>query len=328
MFTDMPEKELRVYRSEQREPEDFDEFWRETLAQARAYDGPVSVTEVVTGLRTLEIYDVAFPGFGGEPVRAWLRVPRGARGPLPAVVEYIGYGGGRGHALENLLWASAGFAHFQMDTRGQGSGWSRGATPDSSAAGPQGPGMMTRGIEDPATYYYRRLFTDAVRAVDAARTLPVVDASRVSVYGVSQGGGTAIATAALVPDLTAAVAYVPFLCDFPRATVITDAKPFREIGDYLAVHRGKADLVHRTLSYFDGVNFARRAAVPARFSAALMDEVVPPSTVFAAYNEYAGPKEIGVWRYNGHEGGQIDDDEAAIAFLRGHVGDAPAGEQR
>ncbi len=28
---------------------------------------------------------------------------------------------------------------------------------------------MTKGILDPATYYYRRVYTDAVRAVDAAR---------------------------------------------------------------------------------------------------------------------------------------------------------------
>lgn len=328
MYNDLSEKELRVYRSEQTAPEDFDEFWETTLAEARASGLPVSATEVETGLETLDVFDVTFPGYGGEPIKAWLRVPHGARGPLPAVVEFVGYGGGRGHAMESLLWASAGFAHLQMDTRGQGSGWSRGDTPDSSAAGPQGPGMMTRGIEDPHTYYYRRLFTDAVRAVDAARSLPVVDASRVAVFGVSQGGGTALAAAALVPDLTAVVAHVPFLCDFPRAMVITDNRPFKEIGDYLAVHRGKEEQVHRTLSYFDGVNFARRAGIPARFSVALMDEVVPPSTVFAAYHEYQGPKEISVWRYNGHEGGQIDDDQIAVGFLRGHAGVTRSGEAR
>ena len=34
---------------------------------------------------------------------------------------------------------------------------------------------MTRGIEDPDRYYYRRLMTDAVRAVDAVRALPDID---------------------------------------------------------------------------------------------------------------------------------------------------------
>ena len=44
--------------------------------------------------------------------------------------------------------------------------------------------------------------------------------------------------------------------------------------------------VFKTLSYFDGVNFAARAHAPALFSVALMDAVCPPATVFAAYNAY------------------------------------------
>lgn len=135
---------------------------------------------------------------------------------------------------------------------------------------------MTRGISDPHDYYYRRLFTDAVRAVDAVRGLDGIEPARVAVVGQSQGGGIALAAAALVPDLSAVVAHVPFLCDFPRAVVSTDAYPFREIADYLAVHRDQEEVVLRTLSYIDGVNFARRAGIPARFSAALMDAVVPP----------------------------------------------------
>ncbi|MEU1689831.1 acetylxylan esterase [Micromonospora sp. NPDC005707] len=316
MYTDLPEAQLRAHRSDLREPPDFDTFWADTLAEARSCGDPVEVTAVATPLVGLDVFDVTFPGFAGQPVKAWLRVPRDAPGPLPAIVQYVGYGGGRGHPLENLLWAAAGFAHLQMDTRGQGSGWSRGDTPDIAGAGPQAPGMTTRGVEDPRRYYYRRFLTDAVRAVDAARRLPAVDAGRVAVLGHSQGGGAALAAAALVPDLRAAVAYVPFLCDMPRAVTITDSAPYREIRDYLAVHRDREEQVLRTLGYVDGVAFARRATVPARFSVALMDEIVPPSTVFAAVNAYRGPVELAVWRYNGHEAGGIDDDAAALEFLR------------
>ncbi|WP_236045526.1 acetylxylan esterase [Paractinoplanes ovalisporus] len=322
MLTDLSEDQLATYRSTQTAPDGFDEFWAETLAEAAKHDIDVRLSEVETGLETISTYDVRFRGFSGQEVAAWLRVPAHATGPLPAVVQYVGYGGGRGHALENLLWASAGFAHLQMDTRGQGSGWSLGVTADEAPAQPQVPGVMTRGILDPATYYYRRMFTDAVRAVDAARSLDTVDSSRVAVVGGSQGGGNALAVAGLRSDLAAVVAFVPFLSDFPRALRVTESYPYKEIIDYLVVHRPDVEAVHRTLQFFDGVNFAARATAPALFSAALRDTVCPPSTVFGSFHEYGGEKEIEVWPYNGHEGGGIFDEERALRFLRGRLGDA------
>jgi len=315
MYTDLVESELRNYHGSGREPDDFDDFWRTTLEQSRAFDLEVSVEAVDTGLSTIEVYDVTFAGFGGQPVRAWLRIPTGAAGPLPAIVEFVGYGGGRGNAVENLLWSAAGFAHLHMDTRGQGSSWSTGDTPDPVGSGPQGAGFMTRGIDSRETYFYRRVFVDAVRAIEAARSLDVVDASRVAVIGTSQGGGIALAAAGLMPDVAALVAKVPFLCDFARATVITDADPYKEIGRYLAVHRLASERVHGTLAYFDGVNFARRGVAPALISTALMDPICPPSTVFAAYNNYGGPKEITVWEYNGHDGGGVQDDLLSLRHL-------------
>jgi cephalosporin-C deacetylase len=317
MYSDMPEEELRVYKSTQSCMDDFDTFWEGTVEESRRTVGQTMIERVPDiGLETLDVYDVTFPGFGGEPIKAWLRTPKDPEGPLPAVVQYVGYGGGRGRAWENLFWASAGFAHFQMDTRGQGSGWSVGDTPDTSgAAGPQVPGVMTKGITSKETYYYRRLFTDGVRAVDAVRSLPMVDPSRVAVTGGSQGGGIALAVGALVPDLSAVAVTVPFLCDFPRATVITDTSPFREISKYLSTHRDQVEGVRETLTYFDGVNFAARSKHPAYFSVALMDQTSPPSTVFAAFNAYAGEKDIQVWPYNGHEGGGPDDDHLMQQFL-------------
>ncbi len=209
-----------------------------------------------------------------------------------------------------------------MDTRGQGSGWSRGATPDLELqpGSPQVPGFMTRGILDPKTYYYRRVFTDAVRAIEAARSHPLVDASRTVILGGSQGGGITLAVAGLVPDLAIAMPDVPFLCHFRRAVTLVDTDPYNEIARFLKIHRDQVETVFRTLSYFDGVNFAVRARAAALFSVALMDMICPPSTVFAAYNHYAGEKDIRIWQFNGHEAGQSQQHLERLRFVNARFG--------
>lgn len=302
-YTDMPLDELRAYAPTLPEPEGLDVFWSNTLDEARAAAGTVRLVGVDSPVRTVIVEDLTFPGFAGDPVRGWVLRPLDGR-PAPAVVEFIGYGGGRGLPSERLGWSAAGYVHVIMDTRGQGSGWSVGATGDPHGTGPAGSGFMTRGILDPASYYYRRVFTDAVRLVDAVADMPFVDASRIAVTGGSQGGGITLAAAALSDRVRAVMPDVPFLCDFPRGITRSFQDPFTEVARYLSVHRDDVEAVHRTLSFFDGAVLARRITAPSYVSVGLMDEVVLPSTVFAAYNAIAAAdKRIEVYQFNGHEGG-------------------------
>lgn len=319
---DLPLPELRTYRSATPEPAGFGDFWMRTLDEARSAAKPVELTEVATPLRGVTSYDVTFSGFAGQPIKAWLNVPAGASGPLPIAIEFIGYGGGRGLPIDWLIWSAAGYAHLVMDTRGQGGGWRGGDTPDQDVdgAGPSTPGQMTRGARSPETHYYRRLFTDAARAVETAAELPGVDASKLVTTGKSQGGALSIAAAGLVPDRVAAVvAGVPFLCDIRRAVTISDSFPFQEIVQFLRVNPTKAEQTFATLDHFDVVNLARRITAPALFSTALMDAVCPPSTVFAAFNEVPGPKEIEVYEWDGHDGGRTFFDVTALEFAARHV---------
>ncbi len=317
---DLPLAELRAYTPDLAVPEDLDAFWAMTLADARSHDLAAAFTRIDSGLTVIDTFDVTYAGFGGAPIRAWLHVPAGAREPLPAVVEFVGYGGGRGLAHERILWATAGYAHLVMDTRGQGSTWSVGDTPDPDVGGgPAHPGFMTRGVLDPVTYYYRRVFTDAVRAVEAARAHPSVDPTRVAVSGGSQGGGISIAVAALADGITAVASDVPFLSDFPRAISLVNTDPYSEIARYLKAHRDHVDRVLATLAYCDVAILGRRAKAPALFSVGLMDETCPPSTVFAAYNHYGGPKEILVYPFNDHEGGEGFQDVARMRFFCEHL---------
>ncbi|MGW4027644.1 acetylxylan esterase [Streptomyces sp. NPDC005009] len=317
--------QLRVYDAGLAEPSGFDAFWQDTLAQARAAAEPLPTINPVrdTLLTAFDVYDVRFPGWRGQPVAAWLLLPHGTRQPLPTVITYIGYGGGRGLPTEHLLFPSAGYAQLVVDSRGQGHD-----TPDHG----EGPGtqwvegFMTRGMDDPRHHYYRRLITDCVRAVDCAAGLPYVDAERLVVQGGSQGGGLALAVAGLAGEGVAALlSDVPFLCHFRRGADIASDGPYIELAKYLRQHtRDQPERAFATLDHFDGVHFAVRVGATALFGVGLMDPVCPPSTVYAAYNRYAGPKDIRVWHYGDHGGGYGSSSRDHLHWLR-HTGLAPHG---
>jgi cephalosporin-C deacetylase len=315
---DLPLAELENYRPDVERPDDLVEFWQRTLDEAREHDLGPAAELVDNKLALIDTYDVSFAGFGGTRVKAWLHVPAGARGALPTVVQYRGYSGGRGFPHSYTGFAQAGWASLVMDTRGQG--WRDGGpagTNDQAAAGgvSQYPGFMTDGLQRPDDYYYRRVYTDAVRLLEALPHLPSTDPGRTVITGGSQGGGITIAAAGLAAlsgiELRGAAPDVPFLCHFRRAVELTDRHPYREIALYLAGWRDHAAAAYRTLSYVDGVNLGRLASCPTLFSVALMDQTCPPSTVYAAFNSYgeaapagAPAKEIVVYPHNDHEGGE------------------------
>ncbi|GAB3614618.1 acetylxylan esterase [Humibacter ginsengisoli] len=312
---DLPIDQLRNYLPASTDLPDFDDFWRHTLAEHARASTSARFEPVDSPLETIETYDVTFPGFDGQPVKGWLHLPRHRESELACVVQYMGYGTGRGTpvTLQNLLYSAAGYANLIVDNRGQAG--SDTADGDGTQAA-QASGFLTKGVLSPETFYYRRLIVDAVGAVRAAVEHPVVDAARVAVAGGSQGAALALAVAALDDIPVAVLADLPFLSHIRRAADVASAGPYLELTEFGRARPELIDRAFTTLSYFDGMNFAARSTAPARFSVALMDDVAPASTVFAAYNRYAGPKTIDVYPFNGHEGGGQLAAERRLAFLK------------
>lgn len=317
---DKPQAELEQYRPDVAEPADFIEFWRKQLAEAAAHPIDATFTPVDSPLRHADVYDVSFAGYGGDVVKGWLQIPHRLVLNPALVVEFIGYGGGRGLPLEWLHFSAAGYPHFVMDSRGQGGNWRTGDTADGHDDGlPGAGGFLTRGILDPRTMYYTRLFVDAARAVQAARSHPVVGTMPLVTTGGSQGGALTLAAAHLAAlagnPVAAAMPDVPFLSNFERATSVTAAAPYSEIIQFCKAYPHHTARVFANLSYLDVVNHARHTTAPALFSVGLLDEITPASTVYAAYNHYAGAKQLVVYPFNGHEGGGAHHAAAKLEYL-------------
>jgi len=294
---DMPLERLREYRTQTAEPHGLDEWWARRLQRAHAQAESATFTPHEPDVyRPFQVFDVEFSGSGGDRIRAWYVKPASEASKI--VVKFIGYGGGRGAPAEHMLLPALGYAVLVMDSRGQGGRWTYGATGDG-AAGPENSQVMSRGITTPEDYYYTRLFIDAARAVDVA--LELSGGAPVAVSGASQGGGLALAAAALHRDKVAVChADVPFLCDIQRAITLAPHAPYTEIPEFLAENVALIDLALNTLRYVDCALLARRITATCLLSAGLMDDTCPPSTVFAAYNEIGADKDIAVYPYSGH----------------------------
>jgi cephalosporin-C deacetylase len=260
---------------------------------------------VDTGLAAVEVFDVSFAGADGRRVTGWLRLPRHRDGLLPGVVHANGYGAGRLDAIDDLTWPVAGFAQLVLNTHGQGGG---------------STGHLIDGILDPRSSYYRGVFVDAVRAVEALRAQSEVDAERIAAIGNSQGGGIALGVGALQPGLSAVLAQAPFLTDAPTGVRLARNGPWLELRAYLEEHPERAEAVRRTLAYVDGVTSARHATAPGWISDGLEDDICPPETARAAAAAYAAPVTLREWPGAGHEAGATGDRRGAVAVLRERFG--------
>jgi cephalosporin-C deacetylase len=296
---DLPLERLREYRTQTAEPPGLDEWWAKRLADARALAQPPALRPYQADIyQPLEVYDAEFSGAGGDRIRAWYIKPAASASP-PVVVRFIGYGGGRSLPSDHTLLPALGYAVLVMDSRGQGGRWSSGATGDG-ARGPENSQVMSRGIITPEDYYYTRMFTDASLAVDAALSLG--GGAKVAVSGGSQGGGLALAAAAFQGDKVAVChADVPFLCDIQRAITLAPHAPYTEIPEFLSQNVELIPQALETLRYVDCALLARRITAQCLLSVGLMDDICPPSTVFAAYNEISAAKDIAVYPYSGHD---------------------------
>jgi cephalosporin-C deacetylase len=293
---DMPLEQLRQYQPPLSREPDFEDFWRSTISEATRQPLNAELIPYALPARGLQCYAVRFDGFQGGRIAGWYLRPDSA-GRMPGVCYYHGYSGRAQRPLDLVALASQGICVLSMDCRGQ-----NGQSQDA-AIYPEGyaPGWMTQGIRDPKRYYYRYVYADAVRALEILARREEVDAKRLAIGGVSQGGGLTLAVAALSERPVLALPDIPFLCDFRRGVHIAGVGPYPEVPLFVKQFPDLYEQAFRTLSYIDCMNLAPMIKCRTVISNCLWDDICPPSTIFGVYNHLTCEKQIEVYPFHKHE---------------------------
>lgn len=301
---DKPLHELREYYGISPRPGDFDAYWEKALAELQATD-PAPVLEPSTAIqpRNAEAFDLWFTGVGGARIYAKYLRPKNISGSVPAVLSFHGYTGNSGDWQDKLNYVSEGFAVAAMDCRGQG-----GRSEDNaSVKGNTHHGHFIRGLDDsPEKLLFRSIFLDTAQLARVVMGLQEVDAERVGCMGGSQGGALSLVCASLVPQIKRCVSVFPFLSDYKRVWEMDLAKDaYAELKTFFRhfdpLHEREEEIFTR-LGYIDIKNLTPRIKAECLLGLTLMDNICPPSTQFAAYNNISAKKDAVIYPDFGHEG--------------------------
>ena len=273
--------------------DDIRQFWDRTLAELAATPmaevvEPVEQTGYILegNAKTLVNHRVTITSLGGVPIRAWYTVPTGdaPSGGWPAVMAIPGY---IGVMVLPLHLVRYGYATLTLYPRGQGESREEWTIPEGSTA-------LTYQLEDKETYYYRGGFMDCIRGLDFLFGRPEINVQRVGVLGSSQGGGMTLATASLDRRIGAAVAEMPWPCNFPVAAERTFF-PYAELRAYLERHPGRREQILANLEFFDPMNLADAITCPTAVGVALHDDYHPYATSMPVFERIPPIKSIHVY---------------------------------
>jgi len=288
--------------------QDFEQFWADAKTQLDAIPVNAKLTKIPAksgSKRTVYLVEMqSIPdGQSGDPVtiRGYYAEPSdGKRHPVK--VHYQGYDSeyrpGGDSATPWCIDASsdtdesARYAEFILSTRGQ-------------SVNNRKASERVDGIDEDFTntygdwfafnfgnkdgYYYRGAYMDCVRALDFLATRSTSDMDNLFAEGQSQGGAFTYAAAALSGYTFKAIApAITFMGDFPDYFQIVSWP-----GNVAKANQGDMtdDEMYAFLSYFDTKNLATMVSCPVITSIGIQDNVCPPHTNIAPYNNVLTAEE-------------------------------------
>jgi cephalosporin-C deacetylase len=301
-LVDLPFEQLQTYKGISPCPEDLDLFWDESLKELDRYNWEIRLEQSDFQAPYADCFDLFFTGYGNVKVHAKFLRPKCIESVCPAIIQFHGYKGASGDWSDMLKYVAAGFSVASLDCRGQG-GKSRDKI---DVAGSTLQGHLIRGLEDGRDHLmFRYIFMDTVQLAKIMMSFSEIDENRIGVTGSSQGGGLAIACASLEPRIKYAAPIFPFLSDYKRVwNMDCNMGAYEELRTYFRQfdpHHNREAEIFYMLGYIDIKNLASRIKGKVFMGLTLMDEICPPSTQFAVYNNITCEKQHVIYYDYGHE---------------------------
>jgi cephalosporin-C deacetylase len=278
-------------------PADFESFWRETYALAKAIP-PHPTRRLIRQSARMRIYEVEFDAWNlSHPIRigGWMTVPGDGKIDSGLVVGH-GYGGRTGPDLSPLIPTAAAIYPCVR-------GFNRSAQPDIPDTADK---HVLHGIESRETYVHRGCVTDLWAAVWARLELEPAAANWLCYAGESFGGGIGALAIPWEPKFKRAFLDYPSFGHHPLRLTLPC------IGSGEAIRRNGGAKHLPVLQYFDAATAATHTRIPVLVAAALFDPAVPPPGQFAVFNWLSGEKKLFVrqaahvdWEGSGIEDGEV-----------------------
>lgn len=277
-------------------PKDFTEFWE----RAKAETALIPMAPLVTLLPEqctpeTNVYHVRLQHYKkGTYLYGILCIPKKS-GKYPAVLRVPGAGVKKQPA--EMVLAEKGMITFAIGIHGISQTLPGDLYPNLSK------GVLDNyafyHLDDKDRYYYRRVYTGCIRALDFLCSLPEYDGENLGVIGGSQGGALAMVTAGLDTRVKALVAFYPALCDLTGYL-------HGRAGGWPAMFAPQNQKLNNkpekvaTSRYYDVANFARFIKAPGYYSWGYNDPTCPPTSTYSAYNVITAPKQLFVAHDTGH----------------------------
>ena len=275
-----------------KDPADFENFWTETIAEARKINLDPRLTLMPERCTSeADVYQISFQNDGyGSRIYGMLAMPKKS-GKYPAILRVPG-AGIRPYSGDPRT-AGLGFIVLEIGIHGIPVNLDPQVYIDLSGGALAGYNSIR--MNDRNTHYYRRVYVGCVRAVDFIFTLPEFNGKDVAVTGGSQGGALTIVTAGLDKRIKYMAALYPALCDH-TGYLNKRAGGWPHYFRNAVPKPGEVE----TLGYYDVVNFARRITIPGYYTWGFNDLTCPPTSMYSAYNVITAPKELHIFQETGH----------------------------